>query len=255
MKKNKNLDTATLFGIFIGVGGIIFGNALEGGHLSSLVQFTAFIIVFGGTLGAVLVSNSMTNVQKGFELLKTAFQNEGDEEKKQVAKEIVEASKVARQETLLALESRIPQFTDPFMQKIFRFVVDGMQEEQVREAFEHQIDIEEKRLMEGAKIWTDAGGFSPTIGIIGAVLGLIHVMSNLTDTSQLGKGIAVAFVATIYGVGSANLIFLPIGNKLKGNVKKRLEVKEMIIEGACSIIKGQYPVVVEQKMNAFIAKD
>ena len=140
------------------------------------------------------------------------------------------------------------------MQNVMRTVVDGVDPHVLRDLFEKQIDLEEERLMSGAKVWTEAGGYAPTIGIIGAVLGLIHVMGNLSDTSKLGAGIAVAFVATIYGVGFANLLFLPIGTKLKKWVAKEVLVKEMILEGGLCIQSGLNPTLTEVKLKPFVQK-
>ena len=143
---------------------------------------------------------------------------------------------------------------DPFMQNVMRAVVDGVDPKILRDLFEKQIELEEDSLLAGAKIWTDAGGYSPTIGIIGAVLGLIHVMGNLADTSKLGAGIAVAFVATIYGVGMANLILLPIGSKLKKWVLSQALMKEMILEGGLCIHAGLNPSLTEVKLKPFLEK-
>jgi len=144
-------------------------------------------------------------------------------------------------------------FSDPFMRSVYRFVVDGVDPEIIRKVFEDEIDLNERRNMAAAKVWSDAGGFAPTIGIIGAVLGLIHVMGNISDTTALGKGIAVAFVATIYGVGSANLIFLPIANRLKTSIRYRSETERMILEGGLAVIGGLNPYIIEQKVEAFTA--
>ncbi|MGE5085366.1 MAG: MotA/TolQ/ExbB proton channel family protein, partial [Bacillota bacterium] len=152
----------------------------------------------------------------------------------------------------LALEPRLVRIHDPLMQNVLRTVVDGIDVITIRDIFETQIHHEEEELLAGAKIWTDAGGFAPTIGIIGAVLGLIHVMGNLTDTSKLGAGIAVAFVATIYGVSSANLLFLPLGNKLKKKAQDITREKMMILEGGLMIAQGANPLVVEQKLKSYI---
>ena len=137
------------------------------------------------------------------------------------------------------------------MRSVYRFAIDGVDPEVLRRLFEEEISVSERRKMAAAKIWSDAGGFAPTIGIIGAVLGLISVMANITDTSMLGQGIAVAFVATIYGVGSANLVFLPISNKLKSLIRFRSETEHMILEGALAVVNGLNPYMIEQKMRSF----
>ncbi|WP_291515897.1 flagellar motor protein [Bdellovibrio sp. ArHS] len=245
------MDKATWLGLLVGFGGILLGNVLEGGHTSSLMQLTAFVIVLAGTMGAVMVSSSEKDLKTGLGLAKKAFSNEDSQAKKRI-QEIVDCARFAKKESLLGLEPRLNRIEDPLFRNILRNVVDGVEVENIRDIFETQIQTEEEELLAGAKIWTDAGGFAPTIGIIGAVLGLIHVMGNLTDTSKLGTGIAVAFVATVYGVSSANLLFLPLGNKLKRKVLAVSREKQMILEGGLLIAKGMNPVVLEQKLYAFL---
>ena len=246
------MDMITIIGLVIGFGGILGGMVLENGHLSSIIQITAGFIVFGGTFGAVLVSTTKKDLMTGLSLLPLGFSDpEGDDPEK-ILKEIIEAAQVARKDSILALEKRLAQFSNPFMQNVFRFVIDGVDPQILRDIFEAQLYLEEENQLAGAKIYSDAGGFAPTIGIIGAVLGLIHVMSNLTDTSKLGQGIAVAFVATIYGIGSANLLFLPIASKIKRKVRKRLEVKAMILEGAICIMSGLNPFIIEEKLKSYL---
>jgi chemotaxis protein MotA len=248
------MEMTTWLGILIGIGGILLGNVIEGGHISSLVQVPAAIIVFSGTFGAVIVSSRREDLRLGLALFKKAFQKQDQTQADKILNQIIDCSRLARKESILAIESRIPQLSDPFLQNVMRSVVDGVDAKVLRDLFEKQIDLEEERLMNGAKIWTEAGGYAPTIGIIGAVLGLIHVMGNLTDTSKLGSGIAVAFVATIYGVGFANLLFLPIGNKLKKWVSKEVLVKEMILEGGICIQSGINPALAEFKLKPFLEK-
>lgn len=245
------MDKATWLGLLVGVGGILLGNIVEGGHISSLMQLTAFIIVLAGTVGAVMVSSSERNLKIGLSMAREAFTDKESDIKSRI-NEIVDCARIAKKESLLALEPKISRIQDPFFKNILRNVVDGVEAPVIRDIFETQIVVEEEELLNGAKIWTDAGGFAPTIGIIGAVLGLIHVMGNLTDTSKLGGGIAVAFVATVYGVSSANLIFLPLGNKLKRKVHTLSREKQIILEGGILIASGMNPVVLEQKLFAFL---
>jgi chemotaxis protein MotA len=244
------MDMVTALGLVVGLVAIVGGMILEGGHVASLVQATAAIIVLGGTAGAVMVSTTREDLKMGLKLLKLGFGEDEGDKPETVVKELIEAAQLARKESILALDAKIPQFSSTFMQNVFRFMVDGVDPLVLREMFEAQLDIEEENLLAGAKIYVDAGGYSPTIGIIGAVLGLIHVMENLTDTSKLGSGIAVAFVATVYGVASANLLFLPLGAKIKRKVKQRIELKRVIIEGAVGISSGLSPFVIEEKVRA-----
>ena len=223
----------------------------EGGHLNSLLQFTAALIVFGGTLGAVLVSSTKADLKTSLNLLRLVFREVEIIDLETVVRELIESAHLARKDSILALERRLNRFTHPFMQNVFRFVIDGVEPQVLRDIFESQIALEEENLLAGAKVFSDAGGFAPTIGIIGAVLGLIHVMSNLSDTSQLGAGIAVAFVATIYGIGSANLLFLPIANKIRRKVRQQMDMKIMVLEGAIGIMNGLNPYIIEEKLKPY----
>jgi chemotaxis protein MotA len=246
------MDMITITGFFVGLVGIVGGMLIEGGHIGDILQLTAAIIVFGGTIGAVLVSTTREDLNMGLSLLGWAFGEAKGDNPDLVLRDLIESAQVARKESILTLESRLVRFVSPYMKSVFRMVLDGVDPQVIRDVFEAQLDIEEDNMMAGAKIFTDAGGYAPTVGIIGAVLGLIHVMSNLTDTSKLGSGIAVAFVATVYGVASANLIFLPIGAKIKRKIRRQIEIKQMIIEGAVGIATGLNPFVIEEKLRAYI---
>lgn len=197
-----------------------------------------------------MVASSEKDLSVGLRLAKVAFKKE-ESNSKEIISEIVECARIAKKETLLSLEPRIARIQNPFLKDILKNVVDGVEASEIRDIFETRIDSEEAELLGGAKIWQDAGGFAPTIGIIGAVLGLIHVMGNLTDTSKLGSGIAVAFVATVYGVASANLLFIPLGNKLKAYAKQVAKDRQMVLEGGLMIANGLNPLVIEQKLRAF----
>lgn len=245
------MQMTTVFGLIIGVGCILIGNSLEGGSIFALLQITAAFIVFGGTLGATMLSNRVEDLRLALNYLGKVFAGSETAERTVIATEIIQAAQLARRESVLALEGRLAKFTDPFMRSVYRFVIDGVDPEVLRKLFEEEIAVNERRKMAAAKVWSDAGGFAPTIGIIGAVLGLISVMANLADTSMLGQGIGVAFVATVYGVGSANLIFIPISNKLRSLIRFRSETEHMILQGALSIITGLNPYLIEQKMKAF----
>jgi chemotaxis protein MotA len=244
----------TILGLVIGIGGILVGNTMEGGHLGSLLQLTSAMIVFGGTLGATILSHRLDDLRLAVSYLKNLLRSSEVEQRAVIAGEIIRSAQTARRESILALEANISRFADPFMRTVYRFAIDGVDPEVLRRIFEEEIKVTERRHMNAVKVWSDAGGFAPTIGIIGAVLGLISVMANITDTSMLGQGIAVAFVATIYGVGSANLIFIPISNKLKALIRFRSETETMILEGALGVISGLNPYLIEQKMRSFTAE-
>ena len=245
------MQLTTILGLVIGIGGILVGNFLEGGHFDSLFQLTAAFIVFGGTIGATVLSNRIEDLKLALLGLKHLFYSSETDERNLIAGEIIQSAKQARHESVLTLEKNLAGYHDPFMRSVYRFVIDGVDPEVLRKIFEEEIRVSERRKLAAAKVWSDAGGFAPTIGIIGAVLGLISVMANITDTSLLGQGIAVAFVATIYGVGSANLVFLPVANKLRAMIRFRSETETMILEGALAVVNGLNPYLIEQKMRAF----
>jgi chemotaxis protein MotA len=245
------MDKATWTGLLIGFGGILFANTVDGGEFGSLVQGTAALIVLTGTFGAVLVSNSSKDIKNGFRLAADAFDHK-DSEIHYKIKELVDYARVVRKENLMALEPQIPKASDGFIKEMLKTIVDGTDPGLTKEIFEAKIESEEDDLISGAKIWSDAGGFAPTIGILGAVLGLIHVMGNLADTSKLGAGIAVAFVATIYGVGFANLLFIPLGNKIKKKIALRVKEKRVLLEGGLLINSNLNPLLIDQKLKAMV---
>lgn len=245
------MNFTILIGLIMGVGGILLGQLFEGGNAGTLVQGAAALIVFGGTLGAVLVGSSLQDLKLALQLLRKIFVVKPGIEKK-IYNELIEASQLARKESILALEKRLDRFSHPYTATVLRYVVDGVDSEVVKTVFENEQVVEEQRLMNAAKIFMDAGGFAPTIGIIGAVMGLIHVMENLSDTTKLGAGIAVAFVATVYGVGSANLIFIPLANRIKRKVAEEMRLKQMILSGALSIVDGFNPYIIQEQLKAYL---
>lgn len=248
------MDKASWFGLLLGFGAIFLGNLFEGGHVGSLLQFTAFLIVLGGTIGATMVASSPKDLKLGLEMFRSAFREPNDHAFRTSVSEIVDCARQARRETPLSLEPRLARLSDPFVSKMLRNVIDGVDPDVIRDIGETEIAAEEEELMGAVKVWNDAGGFAPTIGIIGAVLGLIHVMGNLADTSKLGAGIAVAFVATVYGVSFANLVFLPVGNKLKKRVQKRVRERQILLDGALMVGSTLNPILIEQKLKAAAAE-
>lgn len=245
------MDIATILGIVIAVGAIIGGQALEGGHLSSIMQLTAFIIVMGGTIGACCVQNPLPVVIKAVSSLSIAlagthFDNKG------TIKLILELANVSRKQGLLALEGKLKDIKDPFMRKGVQLIVDGTDPKAVHEILEIEVEHQEEEGLMAAKVWEAAGGYAPTVGILGAVLGLIHVMENLADPSKLGGGIAVAFVATVYGVGGANLFFLPLANKIKFKLKEEASSRNMIIMGLVGLAQGENPRLLQEKLESFL---
>ncbi|OGV73800.1 MAG: flagellar motor protein [Methylophilales bacterium RIFCSPHIGHO2_02_FULL_57_10] len=246
------IDITTFIGIALAFAAIIGGQVLEGGHVGTLMQLTAFVIVVGGTMGAVLIQYSLPVFLLGLKLIKWAFvpPSVGLEE---IIQQIATWSSTARRGGLLSLEPMLMELEDPFMKKGLQMLVDGAEPEKLRETMEVEIDTYDEHYRLAAKVWESAGGYSPTIGILGAVMGLIHVMENLSEPAKLGAGIAVAFVATLYGVGSANLLFLPLSSKLKTVIAREIVKRQMVVEGLIAIANGENPRLIETKLRGFIA--
>jgi chemotaxis protein MotA len=245
------MDWNSLAGLTLAIIGIIFGQAIEGGHIGSLVQPAAFIIVICGTFGAVILQTRPKHFIAGIKMLPLIFKIPTDD-RIALAKRINEWSTYARKEGLFMLENHMNREKEPFIKKGLQLMVDGTAPEKIREIIAIDMYFYEIDLRDSAKIWSAAGGYAPTVGILGAVLGLIHVMENLTDPGRLGGGIAVAFVATIYGVGLANLVFLPISNKLKNIIQFDLMRREMLLNAFVSIAKGDHPKVVEERLFSYM---
>jgi chemotaxis protein MotA len=245
------MDLTTILGIVIALGSILGGQVLEGGHVSSILQATAFIIVMGGTIGAVCVQNPLGVVIKGVKLLSLAIFDPKQDAKATVA-QIIDLAGVARKQGLLALEGRLKDIRDPFFKKGLQMIVDGTEPKIIQGILEVEVEHHEEEGVNGAKIWEAAGGYAPTVGILGAVLGLIHVMENLADPSKLGGGIATAFVATVYGVGAANLFFLPLGTKIKLKIKRETTMRTMIIEGLVGLAQGENPRMLQEKLSGYL---
>jgi chemotaxis protein MotA len=247
------MDKATVIGIVLGIGAVIGGQSLEGGSIHSIMQATAAIIVFGGTFGAVFVSFPFDDVLTGFKGVRNIIKEPALDSQKMITQITGYANK-ARKEGMLSLEKEVKNVEDPFLKKALIMAVDGIEPHAIREAMETQLEYMNERGKIASKIFKAAGGYSPTIGILGAVLGLIHVMENLNDPSKLGSGIATAFVATVYGVGSANLFFLPFANKLEVRNRNDIIVKEMILEGVVAVSTGENPRLIEEKLTAFLTE-
>jgi chemotaxis protein MotA len=245
------MDIATILGMMLALGSIIGGQALEGGHLGSIMQLTAFVIVMGGTIGAICVQNPLPVVIRAFGALSVAIAGQHIDNKGTI-RLILELANVSRKQGLLALEGKLKDVKDPFMRKGIQLIVDGTDPKAVHEILEIEVEHHEEEGVMAAKVWEAAGGYSPTIGILGAVLGLIHVMENLADPSKLGSGIAVAFVATIYGVGAANLFFLPLANKIKMKLKAESASRNLTILGLVGLAQGENPRLLQEKLESFL---
>ena len=245
------MDILSIVGIVLALGAILGGNMLEGGHIESLLQLTAFIIVMGGTLGAVMLQLPLAIFMRSLKMGVWIFLPPKLPVQEAIEK-IVSWSNVARKEGLLGLEETVETESDEFARKGLQLLVDGGEPEAIRGILELDLSMREERDLSAAKMYEAMGGYTPTIGIIGAVMGLIHVMNNLADPSALGSGIAVAFVATIYGVGMANLFLLPIASKLKMLVNKQTQFGEMVIEGIIAIAEGENPRNIESKLQGYL---
>lgn len=244
------MDILTLIGVIIGFAAIIGGNFLEGGHIDALLNGPAAIIVVGGTIGAAVLQTPKNILFQSLSIFKWIIKPPS-QDFISIHKKIIEWAEVSRKNGLLGLENSATKDDDSFIKKGLQLLVDGKEPEQIRAVLELDLLSREQRNLDASKVYEAMGGYAPTIGIIGAVMGLIHVMGNLSDPSMLGGGIAVAFVATIYGVGIANLFLIPVANKLQSYCRNESQIKEMIIEGLISIAEGEHPRNISEKLNGF----
>lgn len=245
------MDIFAVIGTFLGITFIMIGMIMEGGTIQQIMQITAAFIVFGGTAGAVVLSFPLGDLIIGMKMLKVVY-FQSPPKLEPLIKEIVEYSQKARKEGVIALEKLAKNASDPLLALGLESVADGADPSLVRAMLETQLAQLEAYVATGAKVWECGGGYSPTLGIIGAVMGLIQVMQNLSDPSALGAGIAVAFVATIYGLFFANLIALPFATRIKFKYQKIFNAKELIIEGVLSIQAGESPALIERKLSTYL---
>lgn len=245
------MDIFGIAGTLVGIGFILVAQAIEGGNVGQLLQITAAMIVFGGTAGAVIASFPLSDLKNGVEMLKVVFfpPNVNIES---LISEIVAFATKARKEGVIILEKEAKHASDPLLTLGLEAVSDGADPSLVQGMMENQINQLEEKVNRGAKVWESAGGYSPTLGIIGAVMGLIQVMQNLSDPTKLGAGIAVAFVATIYGLFAANLVLIPFSTRIKFNYQKIFTAKEIMVEGVLAIQAGESPALIERKLQSFI---
>jgi chemotaxis protein MotA len=227
---------------------------IEGGKIAQILQPTAAMIVFGGTLGAVMVQFPLAIVWQAFKRLGSVFFEKASDPTRLV-KALVGYAQRARKDGIVSLDSELPAIADPFLKRSLMLAVDGTEPQELREIMELEIDNQAEHAEKVAQVFESAGGFAPTIGIIGAVLGLIQVMQHLQNIDEVGRGIAVAFVATIYGVGSANLLFLPSSGKLKIKSREEQVVREMTLEGVVSILEGMNPRMLETKLLGYLREE
>lgn len=245
------MDLLSILGVIIAFGAILGGNYLEGGHIQSLFNGPAALIVIGGTVAAIMLQTPFVMLKRGLLMLKWVFVPPYVSLEDGIEK-VVSWSMRARKEGLLGLEAAVEKEQEPFAEKGLQLLVDGAEPDVIRNVLELDLIAKERFDLSSAKIYDGMGGYCPTIGIIGAVMGLIHVMSNLADPASLGSGIATAFVATIYGVAFANLLFFPIGSKLKTLIQQQSHYRELLIEGLVAISEGENPRSIELKLRGFV---
>jgi len=247
------VDKSSLSGVFLALGGIIAGLLLEGGNLRQIVQPTAAMIVLGGTLGAVMLQFPLPVVLHACRRLGSVFFNPKQNQLDTIQR-LVQFAQKARREGIVSLDSDLPTVEDSFLKKTLMLAVDGTEPQELRKIMELELDNQAEYEEQVPQVFESAGGFAPTIGIIGAVLGLIQVMQHLDRIDEVGRGIAVAFVATLYGVGSANLLYLPVAGKMKLRIREEQIAREMTLEGVASILEGMNPRILEIKLLGFLGE-
>ncbi len=245
------MDKASFFGILLAVTGILVGLLMEGGHIGQILQPTSALIVFGGTLGAVLLQFPLNTVSCAFGQLSRIFRMVERKRDDTIGMLVAFANK-ARKSGVVSLDAELATLQDPFLRQALMLAVDGTEPVELRKMMRLNMDSTAESEDRYPAVFESAGGFSPTIGILGAVLGLIQVMQHLDNIQEVGRGIAVAFVATIYGVGAANLFFLPLAGKMRLQLREEQQRREMVLEGVISILEGMNPRMLEVKLEGFV---
>jgi len=245
------MDPLSIVGLVLGIAAVVIGQYLEGGHLSMLVNGPALLIVVGGTLGATMLQSPGHVFARAMRMA-TWVVRPPPVPLDVAMKELLHWCRVARRDGLLGLEALVESVRNPYARKALQLLIDGNEPTVIRETLQIDTAVREQRDLLAAKVFDGMGGYAPTLGILGAVIGLIHVMNNLSDPSMLGQGIGVAFVATVYGVGLANLVFLPIGAKLRALVREETRLEEMIAIGITAIADGENPRVVESRLQGLL---
>jgi chemotaxis protein MotA len=247
------VNKSTLSGIVIALTGIAVGLYLDGGKVGQMLQPTAALIVFGGTLGAVMIQYPSSLVMQAVRQLKEVLIHVEDPAG-QLIEDLMHYAVKARRNGLVALDAELDAIEDPFLRKTLTLAVDGMKSSELRKTMEVEMDLEADRDDMIPRVFEAAGGFAPTIGILGAVIGLIQVMQRLQNINEVGKGIAVAFVATIYGVGSANILFLPWAGRMRMLMRRKQEIRELMLDGVISIVERTNPRILEEKLAVYLSR-
>jgi len=251
--RSSRPDFASIGGLLVAIGALLGGLILDGGKISDVTQITAAIIVLGGTLGAVMVTSPLSSLIGAVAGLKKVFFEDVIHTDAAIESIVAYATK-ARKSSVISLEEDLEKIEDAFLKKALTLAVDGTDLHELRSMVELDLVQAERRIEADAKVFESAGGYSPTIGIIGAVMGLIQVMKHLENIEEVGRGIAIAFVATVYGVAVANLFFLPAANKIKTRGQKETQLKELMVEGVAGILEGTNPKLIRVKLEAFLQK-
>jgi len=252
-KPGQKLDLASVGGLVVAIGGVLAGLILDGGKAQELVQKNAAIIVFGGTIGAVMLTNSMAVLGRAVRRIGSIF-FERNHSPEAAIEEILRYATLARKQGIVSLEQQAASAHDPFLRKALNLAVDGIDMSQIRSIMELEITLLEQDSESEAKVFEAAGGYAPTVGIVGAVMGLMQVMKNLANIDEVGRGIASAFVATVYGLISANFFFLPAANKLRARTKDVIQIREVMLEGVLAIVEGLNPKLIRTRLDAYIVQ-
>ena len=246
------MDRLSFLGLLVAFSGIIGGSLLEGGSVTILLQGASLLIVLGGTMGAVMLQNPYKIFSQGIKMARWAFSPPRTLQQKMIY-QLCAWSNIARRDGVLKLEDQIDEISDPFIRKGLQMLVDGNTAEKIRSVLDIDLQTYEQANFQAARVWESAAGYAPTIGIMGAILGLVHVMQSLTEPAKLGAGIAIAFISTLYGVGLANLVFLPIAGKLKMIILRQVGAREMFIDGLMMIANGENTRYLENKLQGYIS--
>jgi chemotaxis protein MotA len=246
-------DLGSIGGVVVALGGILGGLVLDGGKVTELKQVTAFMIVLGGTIGATMLTTPLEVLIGAIKKLGSIF-FEKAQPVAETIEEIIRHASQARKEGIVSLEQEAAKIKDPFLRKALNLAVDGMEMNQIRSIMELEIELLEQRGEAQAKAFETAGGYSPTMGIIGAVMGLMQVMKNLANIDEVGRGIAAAFVATVYGLIAANIFFLPAGGKLKARLHKEVQLRELMLQGVLAIVEGLNPKLIRTRLDAYLVR-
>jgi chemotaxis protein MotA len=244
-------DIGSIGGLLLGFGAILGGLTLDGGKVYEIMQVNAAVTVIGGTIGALMLATPLTVLIGAFKKIGSIFFEEAQPVAETI-ESIIGYATQARKQGIVSLEQEAGSIPDPFLRKALNLAVDGKELSQIRSIMELEIDLIEQRGEAEAKAFEAAGGFAPTIGIIGAVLGLMQVLKSLANIDKVGEGIAAAFVATVYGVGTANLFFLPAGGKLRARLRSELQLRELMLEGVLAIVEGLNPKLIRIRLNAYL---